>query len=121
MMKIYYDAGFGAPVATLSYMGLSKTAKVVDEPAGEFEVDCIIAHRKVDGHYGFLSRWKGFRSDSGTLEPLGIFFHEYSSDLVKCAKPHGLENLAVMNYLQSEPDEVVVPQVAPRSPGVFAL
>ena len=80
-----------------------------------------MGHRKVDGHYEFLTRWKGYRSDADTWEPLGNFFYRYSSDLVKYAKTHGLGNLAVMKYLQSEPDEVVVPQAARRLPAFWAL
>ena len=75
----------------------------------------------MDGHYEFLPRWKVYRSDADTWEPLGNFFHRYSSDLGKYAKTHGLGNLAVMKYLQSEPDEVVVPQGARRRPFFFAL
>ena len=121
MMKDSYDPGFGAPVATLSYIGFSKRAKLVEEPAPEFEAGLIICHRKVDGHYEFLTKWKGDRSDEDTWEPLGNFYNRYSSDLVKYAKTHGLGNLAVIRYLQSEPDEVVIPQVARRPPGDFGL
>ena len=103
---------------TLSYIGLSKRVKRVDEPAPEFDADCIMGHRKVDGHYEFLTRWKGYRSEADTWETLGNFLDRYPSDLVKDAKTHGLGNLAVMKYLQSEPDEVVVLQVA-RRPLVF--
>ena len=87
----------------------------------EFEADCIVGRRKVDGRYELLTRWEGYRSDADTWEPLGKFFHTYSSDLVKYATSHGLGNQAVMKYLQSEPDEVVVQQAARRLPGVFAL
>ena len=83
MMKDSYDRGFGAPVATLSYIGFSKRAKLVEEPAPEFEADCIIGRRKVDGHYEFLSRWKGYRSDADTWESLRNFLHGYSSDMVE--------------------------------------
>ena len=62
-------------MATLSYIGFSKRAKLLDEPAPEFEADCIMSHRKVDGHYEFLTRWKGYRSDADTWEPLGNFCH----------------------------------------------
>ena len=61
MMKDPYDPGFGAPVARLSHIRFSKRAKLVDEPDQEFEADCIMGHRKVDGHYEFLTRWKGYR------------------------------------------------------------
>ena len=121
MMKESYDPWFGAQVATLSDIGFSEGVNLVEEPAPQFEADCIMGHEKVDGHYAFLTRWKGYRSEADTWEPLGNFFHSYSSDLVKYAKTHGLGNLAVMKYLQSEPDEVVVPQVVRRPPGVFAL
>ena len=121
MMKYSYDPGFGALVATLSYIGFSKRPKVVEEPAPEFDVGCIIGLRKVDRHYEFLTRWKGYRSDADTWKPLGTFFNRYSSDLVNYATSHGLGNLAVMKYLQSEPDELVVPQAARKLPGGFAL
>ena len=131
MMKESYDPGFGAPVATLSSIGFSKRAKLVEEPGPEFEADCIMGNRKVHGLYEFLTTWKGYRSyadtwkgyrsDGDTWEPLGNFFHGYSSDLVKYATSHELGNLAVVKYLQSEPDEVVVLQAARKLPGFFAL
>ena len=108
-------------MATLSYRGFSKRPKLVEEPAPEFEADCIIGHRKVDGRYEFLTGWKGYRSDADTWEPLGTFFHRYSSDLVKYATGHGLGNLAVGKYLQSEPDEVLVQAAARKVPVFFAL
>ena len=66
MMKESYDPGFGAPVSTLSYTGFSRMAKLVEEPAPEFEADCIVGHNKMDGDYEFLTRWTGYRSDADT-------------------------------------------------------
>ena len=123
MMKEAYDPGFGASVGTLSYIGFSKRAKLVEEPAPECEADCIMGHRKVDGHYEFLTSWKGYCSNADTWEHLGNFFNRYSSDLVKYAKTHGLVNLAVMKYVQSESDEVGHRQFLPcqRAFGVRGL
>lgn len=114
MMKDSYDPGFGAPVATLSYVGFSKRAKIDDNQGlPEYEADCILQHRVRSGEYQFLTRWKGYREEDDTWEPLSNFFHRYSSDLVKYAQEHGLSHLPVLQVLRAEPDQVDLPRPRP--------
>jgi len=121
MMKESFDPGFGAPVADLSYIGFAKRVKKVDEEPPDYEADCILGHRKVDGKWEFLTRWKGYRADSDSWEPLNHFFHRYSSDLVKYARTHDLGHLKVLEYLQTEPEGVAIPQPARRVPRGYPL
>ena len=65
------------------------------------------------GKYQFLTRWKGFREEDDTWEPLSNFFHRYSSDLVKYAQVYGLSYLPVLQVLRAEPDQVDSPRPKP--------
>ena len=107
MKKEFYDSGFGPPFATLSNFGFSKRDNMDDNQGlPDFEADCILQHRVRSGEYQFLTRWKGYREEDDTWEPLSNFFHRYSSDLVKYAQEHGLSHLPVLQVLRAEPDEV---------------
>jgi len=122
MMKDSYDPGFGAPVAALSFVKFGKKAKLVEEEQPEYEADCILGHRIREGAYEFHTRWKGFRAEDDTWEPVNHFFHRYSSDLVKYVRDHGLsKKIPVLELLRTEPDEVDMPMPGPRGVRVIAL
>ena len=97
-------------MATLSYVGFSKRAKM-DHNQGlpEYEAERGLQHRVRRGEYQFLTRWKWYREEDDTWEPLGNFFHRDSSDLVKYTQEHGLSHLPVLRVLTTEPDQVDLP------------
>ena len=101
-------------MATLSYVGFSKRAKMDDNQGlPELEAGFILQHRVFSGEYQFLTGWKGYREDNDTWGPLSNFFHRYSSDLVKYAQEHGLSHLLVLQVLSAEPDQVDLPMPGP--------
>jgi hypothetical protein len=70
----------------------------------EYEVDKILRHRRDEkGNYEFLTKWKGFDVTDSTWEPIGNFFHRYSSDFVKYVVQHKL-SINVPSYLLSHPN-----------------
>ena len=67
----------------------------------EWIVEEILEHRlERDGSYKFLTKWQA--SEERTWEPVGNFFHRYSSDLVAYCQKHGL-GLDVIRYLSPVP------------------
>jgi hypothetical protein len=51
-------------------------------PEGEWQVEKILAHKKTRKGYEFLTKWEGYPASEATWEPIGHFFHRYSSPFV---------------------------------------
>ena len=50
----------------------------MDALPDEWIFEKILAHRKKDGKWGFLTKWEGCEEGSETWEPVNHFIHRYS-------------------------------------------
>ena len=82
----------------------------VENGEQEYDVEKIVKHRTHRGELQFLSRWKGFREEDDSWEPVKSFIHRYNSELVKYVKNHDMGYVPVLNYLSTEPVEATGPK-----------
>ena len=60
-----------------------RTEKTEDALPDEWEVEKILAHRKKNGRWEFLTKWAGCEEGEETWEPVKNFIHRYSGEFFK--------------------------------------
>jgi hypothetical protein len=76
-----------------------RTEKIEDALPDEFEVERILAHRKKDGEWKFLTKWAGYEPGEETWEPVKNFIHRYSSELIRYCNAQKIQ-IDLMKELQ---------------------
>jgi len=107
-IKRYWGPVYGGRRIPLAHEKVSRPS-TAENGEQEYGVEKIMKHRTYRGELQFLTRWKGFREEDDSWEPVKSFIHRYNSELVKYVKDQGLGYVPVLDYLSSEPS-------GPRTP-----
>ena len=87
-LKLYQEPTISGKGLPLHFF--KRKEKEIDSSPDEWIVEKIVAHRKKDGKWEFLTKWEGCEDGSETWEPVKNFIHRYSDEFFRYWTEKGL-------------------------------